>query len=596
MRKIGTKILIVLSVVALISALPITLLSINAIFQFSKEQGEDFGEKSAYYNATIIRTWMDEKSSLLMNIKEELTKKDSMDDIKESLYRYSEINDDFISLFIGLEDNRLIDAYGWLPDSSYKVLERPWYTKAYEEEATVATSTYLDWNKNENVVAMATTIEIDGYNGVLATNVYANYIEAIINDIKYGNEGLVYLLDDQNHIMIESTKDNKSGLFGEMIIEMEMQNINMSMNGTYDIEINKISYITSLAKIDGYDWTLLLVAPLSDFTQPAKEMVPQYIIMILILIVVILWIDFMLSKIISRPINALIISISKIAKGDFNTLVKLKGNDEITQLGKELDKMRRNLRKIFESNEYESKILAMNSKALEDHLNETYKGTYNFMSLLSHDIKTPITLIKGYSKAMMMDIVDEEKKAMYIERISYRAEQIEAIATDILDDTLDVNSLKVKLSELNIKDYINMLIYNSEIYINNQERKFIINIDDLNFNDEFVKIDVIKIQRVVNNILSNAVKFSDKDSIIELSVVKENDNILTYYKDFGMGVESSEVDKIFNMFYKSDEDKKGYGLGLYINKAIITAHSGKIHFKSQVNQYTESGFILNLYQ
>ena len=257
--------------------------------------------------------------------------------------------------------------------------------------------------------------------------------------------------------------------------------------------------------------------------------------------------------------------------------------------------MRFNLKKIFESVKYESKILAMNSQSLEMHLDETYRGTRNFMLLLSHDIRTPITLIKGYAKALIMGIADQKKSDEYVERITYRVNQIEKIVSDILDDTYSVNNMKVNRKTLRIKDYINMLIYNSENYVRNEKREFFVSFEGDSFSEtQRVALDIIKIQRVINNILSNAVKFSSVGTPIRLVVKNCGDSVLTYFTDYGKGISEHDMDKIFNMFYKSDDKTQGYGLGLYINRAIIQAHDGQIYLESEYGVSTSSGYYLDI--
>jgi K+-sensing histidine kinase KdpD len=237
----------------------------------------------------------------------------------------------------------------------------------------------------------------------------------------------------------------------------------------------------------------------------------------------------------------------------------------------------------------------MNSENLSSHLKDTYTGTYRFMSMLSHDIKTPITLIKGYSKALAMGILDDEKEKEYIERINYRSEQIEKIVADVLDNTYEANNLKTNLKKVSCEDFINTVIYNSETYVLNQKRKFEKDISLSDFNEgDIVYIDRIKIQRVINNILSNAVKFSDENSTIKLEIKKSHGRIFTCFKDRGEGIKDEDRQKIFNMFYKTDDSKKGYGLGLYINKAIIEAHEGSVYFDSVYKEGTSSGFYLNI--
>ena len=313
------------------------------------------------------------------------------------------------------------------------------------------------------------------------------------------------------------------------------------------------------------------------------------------ILIIIILLDYYLSRSISKPVEELINYVSGIASGDFDTSINIQTQDEIGNLSKEMEKMRINLKKIFESLKYESNIISMNSQNLSQHLNDAYKGTSRFISMLSHDIKTPITLIKGYSKALSLDMVDSDKTKEYIERIQYRTEQIESIISDTLDNTSEADDIKVKLKEIKVSDYINMLLYNSENYVKNQNRKFVqkVSYETIDIS-EIIAIDLTKIQRVVNNLLSNAVKFSEEGSFIDLIIEKKDYQILTYFKDYGKGVKEEENEKIFNMFYKADNLKKGYGLGLYINKAIVEAHDGKIFFNSEYGKGTESGYYLNI--
>lgn len=595
MRKISTKILLVLLIVCIISIVPISVIGLNSILRSSKEQAKDFGEKSAYYNAQIIKTWADEKSKLLINIREEIIKLDSEDKILQSLLSFSEINEDFISLFIGFEDNQMIDAYGWRPPSDYRPTERPWFKKASELSYTATTSVYEDKNKNRNVIALATGISVLDKRGVLAANVYADYLDEIVCGIKYGKDGFVFLLDEDSQIITGSKSNLDFALFESLMNRMVELKIDHTVDGTYEIKNGDETYITSIAKIEGYDWSLFLIAPINDFMSAARQMVSQFIYISFAVILLVFLLDLYLSRTISAPIENLIQSISKIAKGNFEDVVHIEGKDEVATLGLEVDKMRVNLKRIFDASKYESKMLSMNTKNLETHIADTYKGTYNFMSLLSHDIKTPVTLIKGYSQALNIGLGSEEKQKEYIERIGYRADQIEKIANDILDDTLDVESMSVKPLPLDIQDYINMAIYNSEHYVKNQKRVFVSLIDRASFgSDVCVQVDVIKIQRVLNNILSNAVKFSQEGTKIELIIEKRGKFLLTAFKDYGEGVERENMDKVFNMFYKSNEDKKGYGLGLYINKAIVKGHEGNMYFDSEYGDWTISGFELQL--
>ncbi|HOS69904.1 MAG TPA: sensor histidine kinase [Bacillota bacterium] len=593
--KIRTKILAAMLIIGVLAALPITFISMNSLIRSSKDQAKDFGVKSAFYNSEIINTWLSEKAKMLMELKIQLKSPKSDEEIIKLLRMYSGINKDFISIFIGTDDNRMLDAYGWIPDESYKVTERPWFRKAVNQENYVTTSAYRDVNKQENVIAIASGVDLQGHKGVIAANIYVDYILEIIDDIKYGENGFAVLLDDTYNLITGPKDAEKIAAFNHIFESIGRKAQGFEKSEAFEIEVAGVEYIAAYSSIEGFDWSLFLVAPLSDFINSAYTMRNQMIQILLGILVIIFIIDFALSRTISRPIETLVNCVSGIAKGNFDIAINIRTQDEIGKLSKELDKMRINLKTIFESLKYESKIISMNSQNLAKHLDETFQGTSRFMSMLSHDIKTPITLIKGYSKALSMEMVDREKAKDYIERIQYRSEQIENIVEDILDNTYEANDIRVNLKEIKVSDYINMIMYNTENYVNNQKHQLIEKIDYEGIDLEgTVAIDITKIQRVINNILSNAVKFSEDDSVIELIINEADGRILTCIKDYGTGIKDEEQEKVFNMFYKADDSKKGYGLGLYINKSIIEAHNGEIFFESVYQQGTTSGFYLNI--
>ena len=108
--KIRTKLLMIMLMIAIITAIPVTLLSMDLLIKSSKATAMDFGKKSAYYNSEIIKTWLTEKSKILVGLKSQLISKNNYEEITALLRSYSEINPDFISIFVGLESNEMIDA------------------------------------------------------------------------------------------------------------------------------------------------------------------------------------------------------------------------------------------------------------------------------------------------------------------------------------------------------------------------------------------------------------------------------------------------------------------------------------------------------
>ena len=423
--KLRKKLLIVLMLAGLIAAIPMAAIGITSLISASREQAIDFGEKSAYYNSEIINTWLKEKANTLTNLKNQLVRMEDEHEMRSLLRSYSDVDSDFISIFIGYEDNEMLDAYGWIPGDDYIVRERPWYIKAFNQENLVTTSVYKDKNKNENVTAIATEFDFGERRGVLAANIYVDYIVEKVDNIKYGNSGFAVLLDDANKVISGPDIKENMDLFDSIIKQLEMKNILLDKSETFELDVDGTSYLAAYSNIEGFEWNLFLIAPLSDFMEPAYAMTNNIIYILVAIFILIFLIGYYLSSSMSRPILKMVNGVSDIAGGNFDNEISIDARDEIGNLSNEINKMRVNLKEIFNSIKYESKILAMNSENLSEHLNETYTGTYRFMSMLSHDIKTPVTLIKGYAKALEMGILDDVKEKEYIERINYRSEQIE---------------------------------------------------------------------------------------------------------------------------------------------------------------------------
>lgn len=589
--KLRHKLMLSMIIISIVSIVPTAYITLNALIENSKKQAEEFGEKSAEYNSEIIRIWLGEKSNALQGLSKKLRVTPSTISRQSLMKLFSDSNPDFISIFYGQENNTLVDAYGWIPDSSYDVISRPWYKKAKTQNQSITTSVYTDANKATSVTAIATPIFLDANSGVLAANIDTHYLVELVQGISFGKSGFAALTDDNGQVITISKSEEKSELFN-VLSEHSADTLS---EGVHYISIHSTEYIVASSTIDGFDWNLILISPMSDFLDSALALRHKLIYLTASILALIILVDLYLGYTFSKPVEGLMTCISRIARGNFDHKIEIRSKDEIGNLVTELEKMRINLKKIFTSIRYQSDILAMNTQSLSEHIEGMHVGAHRFMSMLSHDIKTPVTLIKGYSKAISLGITDPEKFNMYIERIHYRSEQIEQIVEDILDNTYEVQDISVRTSCITCTDYAHMILNNVKQYVINQNRSFKMHIDfDALSKLNSLQVDLVKIQRVINNILSNAIKYSSEDSAIELHIYAQGNDLVTAIHDFGVGIDSKDLSKIFNMFYKAQNSKKGYGLGLYIMKGIITAHHGEVILESELGQGTRCGFTLQI--
>lgn len=596
--KIRTKITTILLLIGIVTALFISAASLVVLLSTTSRQAWDIGLESAKYNAKIIESWINERSAILKNTSVQISNLEvfNEEEIRRILYNSSNAYESFYSIFIGFESNRLIDAMGWKPPANYQVLTRPWYSLAINRNTLVNTPIYVDKNKNQLVTSIAIPLDVQDIKGVIAANIPIEEIINQIADISYGNTGYAILVDEGGYVIASPNKgyimESISTIFNSVSNDT-LEAINRNSSGIETIKFEGREQFLAYAEIEPYNWKIILTAPKSEFHRPIRDMLFYFTIIFFICISIIILTGFILGKSISKPIESLIKSISHLAHGNLSNEINIETNDEIAILSRELDKMRINLNKIFQSMRYESNLLAMNTKKLSLHLEETYNSTLDFISLLSHDLKTPITLIKGYIKGLKLGIIEEEnKKVEYLDRIHLRAEQIENITSDILDSAYEAKkSLILGKITLDVNDFTHELFKNAKIHIENSNRVFKGSVDVKNRLTK-INVDRTKINRVWNNLISNAIKYSEPHTEISISIIEDSNFVKFIVKDNGVGIEGDEIEKVFNMFYRVNDNnrKKGYGLGLFISKAIIEAHDGKMFIDSEYGKGTIIGF------
>lgn len=274
-------------------------------------------------------------------------------------------------------------------------------------------------------------------------------------------------------------------------------------------------------------------------------------------------------KYITRPLNKITKIVSKYAKGDFSEKINIKHNDEIGRLSDSLDYMAAEINSL---NEYQKKFIAN----------------------ISHDFRSPLTSIKGYLEAMLDGTIPPEMQEKYLGIVISETERL----TKLTNNLLTINNVTDEGMILDISDFdiIATIKKTIETFQGTCEKKKIK--FKLIFPDKelMVSADMSKIQQVLYNLIDNAIKFSNSDSSIIISVTEKGDKALISVKDFGIGIPRESISKIWERFYKTDvsrgKDKTGTGLGLSIVKEIITSHNEYIDVVSTEGVGTEFTFAL----
>ena len=226
-------------------------------------------------------------------------------------------------------------------------------------------------------------------------------------------------------------------------------------------------------------------------------------------------------------------------------------------------------------------------KKIEDELKKSDKLRTEFMNIAAHELKSPVTPIKGYLDLIISD-KDANEKIKNWAKISLRnSERLLKLVNDILDvSRLETDTMRFDMEKISVVDILDEIAEDMKPSVEGKGLKFITHIPrDL----PDIVGDKFRLSQVLKNLLVNAIKFTDNGSI---SIVSKqiNDHILISVTDSGIGIYKDELKKIFNKFYQAytGEDRKheGTGLGLFICHNIIQKHKGKIWVESQVGKGT----------
>lgn len=384
----------------------------------------------------------------------------------------------------------------------------------------------------------------------------------------------------KNNEFIYSGDSEKLGL-----ISGELQKF-----GVYNTDVDGGMYIGSkhpfLVKSqdfyysDGGEGTIFVITDLNMLFPQIKAVISQSVISFLVIITFTgLLLMFWIYRSILRPLNRLRVGMNQIKEGDLDFSVQSETQDEIGQICEDFEEMRIRLKELIESRlQYEEDIKEL-------------------ISNISHDLKTPLTAIKGYSEGLLDGVaVTPQKQEKYLKTIFTKANDMSILVDELaFYAKIDCNTVPYSFKEINIQDYFDDCIedLSLDLEVKNMEIKYQNNLDQ----NTYVVADAEQLKRVINNIIGNAVKYIDKQKgIIQIRIYDYDKYVQIEIEDNGIGIPKTDLNYIFDRFYRADASRNskrgGSGLGLAISKKVIEDHSGKIWATSELGIGTTILFTL----
>jgi len=274
------------------------------------------------------------------------------------------------------------------------------------------------------------------------------------------------------------------------------------------------------------------------------------------------------SRVLAKPIIKLKEATESIKNGQASIPLDIKRNDELGEL-------------------------AASIESLSSNLSRLQKERNDFLSSVAHELRTPITYIKGYTDVAMRDKLEPQARNQYLSIIKEEADNLNTLVDDLfLLTKLKQPGFQINKKQVHLYTFVKKEIQKAAVAFS--EKRISVSFDIPT--DLYVTVDEVRFSQVISNLLNNARQYSDPESTAAVTASKLEDQVKITVADEGCGIPEEERDYIFERFYRIDKSRSrqtgGTGLGLAIVKEIVELHGGQIAAKNRTPKGSE--FIITL--
>jgi len=416
---------------------------------------------------------------------------------------------------------------------------------------------------------MEKTDEIKQVVSKIKENQNNNNFQTILEDLSFEKEVCVEITNDE--LLLYSTQffgkgcmkeDNTKKEYRELFINSNKEEMMFEINNSF-FNNQTILYAVKLNN-NRYAFVNTSTEPIDQTTKILRK---QLIIVTIIVFILSFVISYFISKHLSNPIIKLNKQTKSIAKGDFSK----EFNDESN---------------ILEINELTNTL-----NYTRKELSKTEELRRDLMANVSHDLKTPLTMIKAYAE-MATDLHANSKKKQEedMKIIISETDRLSLLVEDILDlSKMQSNIDKLNIEEFDLIELINSILKKYKLYQEIENYKFIFNHKDKKI---LIKADKKKIEQVIYNLINNAINYTGEDNKVIIDI--ENNKVSI--TDTGKGIKEEDLPYIWDRYYKNKKKHKrnlvGTGLGLSIVKSILEQHNYKYGVDTKLNEGTTFYFII----
>lgn len=387
--------------------------------------------------------------------------------------------------------------------------------------------------------------------------------------------GQVWLVDDKGNILNGSSESEGKAIPKQMdalFIDGLHGHSGYGMVSLTTPDGRNVNLFTYHApyQLNGQPMVIFLSFPGGDISEAISAVRVNILVPLLFSLVAVGFILFIISRKLAGPLQQMNRAALELAHGDFTTRVPVTSHDEVGQLAASFNFMVEQL--------------------------EEWEGTrQEFLTNVSHELRSPLTTLRGFIVAMNDKVIPEDKYSHYLRICDQEVQRLQRLVTDLLDlaqiqNGVDVFRLRPVYIAETIEDSLELL----KAPIAEKEINFHLILPEPDKVPSQVQLDPDRFAQIVQNLIYNSLKFTPKGGTLTVALEEHEHEVHMYVRDTGEGMTDAELERIWDRFYKADEArtsrsdvKTGTGLGLTIVKHLVTGMNGTIHVRSRVGEGTE---------
>ena len=388
---------------------------------------------------------------------------------------------------------------------------------------------------------------------------------------------LIYVIADESLEMIATNVDEGDQIVGHLfgtLLDMEEDTTSIIKEtdsyriAQYTNRGRDREYLELWGTLDNGNYYIVL-CPVESVQLMSGLTARFYVIICLFTVAVSIIVILTITKSLTKPVEELTEISEKMANLEFEAKYTSGGEDEIGRLGENFNLMSEKLEQTI------SELKSANAQLEKDveEKNRIDEMRREFISNVSHELKTPIALIQGYAEGLKEMELDKESQDMYCDVIADEAKKMNKLVMQLINlNAIESGADQLEFKRFNLTELIRGILSSSSIMLESNNAKVVF--------DETEPIavwgDEFKIEEVITNYLTNAIHHLDGERIIRISCAKKGDIVETTVFNTGSPIPEESMDQLWTKFYKVDKartrDYGGSGIGLSIVKAIMDAH------------------------